>query len=143
MNRGLTASRSRVSSVPSGSGEAAPVRVDPLCQAGLPPAVPPSGPDQNIVCAGYALLLETAWVSDRTLCYLASGKPAIVQHTGSSRFLPDADGLFRFRNAEGAARYLNEAKRDYDRHCRAARRLAEEQFDANRVVAKVLERALA
>src|SRR5213083_2193968 len=37
--------------------------------------------------------LETAWVSDRTLCYLASGKPAVVQHTGPSRLLPDADGL--------------------------------------------------
>ena len=40
--------------------------------------------------------LQNAWVSDRTLCYLASGKPAVVQHTGKSRFLPDAEGLFRF-----------------------------------------------
>src|SRR5439155_553482 len=40
--------------------------------------------------------LQTAWVSDRTLCYLASGKPAVVQHTGPSRLLPEAEGLFRF-----------------------------------------------
>jgi glycosyltransferase involved in cell wall biosynthesis len=86
--------------------------------------------------------LETAWVSDRTLCYLASGRPAVVQHTGASRFLPDAGGLFRFRNLEEAAAALNAAEADYERHCRQARALAEEHFDAQRVVARVLERAL-
>jgi hypothetical protein len=50
--------------------------------------------------------LQTAWISDRTLCYLASGKPAVVQHTGPSRFLPDADGLLRFRNFEEACHLL-------------------------------------
>ena len=50
--------------------------------------------------------LANAWVSDRTLCYLASGKPAVVQHTGPSRFLPDAEGLFRFRDVGEAARCL-------------------------------------
>ena len=86
--------------------------------------------------------LETAWVSDRTLCYLASGRPAVVQHTGASRFLPDAGGLFRFRNLEEAAAALNAAEADYERHCRQARALAEEHFDAQRVVARVLERSL-
>src|SRR5205809_465039 len=43
------------------------------------------------------VVLANAWISDRTLCYLASGKPAVVQHTGKSRLLPDAEGLFRFR----------------------------------------------
>ena len=46
--------------------------------------------------------LQNAWISDRTLCYLASGKPAVVQHTGESRFLPDAAGLFRFRDLDEA-----------------------------------------
>ena len=86
--------------------------------------------------------LQTAWVSDRTLCYLASGKPAVVQHTGPSRLLPDADGLFRFRNLDEAARALAAAERDYARHCRAARALVEEHFDARRVVASVVDRAL-
>jgi hypothetical protein len=86
--------------------------------------------------------LETAWVSDRTLCYLASGKPAIVQHTGPSRFLPDADGLFRFRNQDEAARALDAVESDYGGHCRQARALAEEHFDARRVVGRVLDRAL-
>jgi hypothetical protein len=89
------------------------------------------------------MLLQNAWISDRTLCYLASGKPAVVQHTGASRFLPDAEGLFRFRNLEEAARALSAAQSDYERHGRLARALAEEYFDAHKVVARVLERALA
>jgi hypothetical protein len=89
------------------------------------------------------LRLQNAWVSDRTLCYLASGKPAIVQHTGPSRFLPEAEGLFRFRERAEAVRYLETAAADYDRQCSLARALAAEYFEARKVVAHVLERALA
>src|SRR5256886_16163574 len=86
--------------------------------------------------------LDTAWVSDRTLCYLASGKPAVVQHTGASRILPDAEGLLRFRSIDEAAKALAAAEADYERHGRAARALVEEHFDARQVVASVLDRAL-
>jgi hypothetical protein len=86
--------------------------------------------------------LSNAWISDRTLCYLASAKPAVVQHTGPSRFLPDSEGLFRFRNLEEATRALCAVESDYERHCRLARELAEEHFDAQKVVGRVLERAL-
>ncbi|MFB3817967.1 MAG: hypothetical protein ACE147_09920 [Candidatus Methylomirabilales bacterium] len=89
------------------------------------------------------LRLQNAWISDRTLCYLASGKPAVVQHTGPSRFLPDADGLFRFRSLADAARALSAAESGYERHCRLARALAEEYFDARKVIGRVVERALA
>jgi hypothetical protein len=85
--------------------------------------------------------LQNAWVSDRTLCYLASGKPAVVQHTGPSRLLPDFAGLFRFRDVEEAARCLETAASDYKRQCGFARALAEEHFDARKVVGRVLERA--
>jgi hypothetical protein len=87
--------------------------------------------------------LQNAWISDRTLCYLASGKPAVVQHTGPSRFLPDAAGLFRFRDVEEAARCLETVTADYEQQCRLARALAEEHFDARHVVSHVLEEALA
>jgi hypothetical protein len=87
--------------------------------------------------------LSNAWISDRTLCYLASAKPAVVQHTGPSRFLPDSEGLLRFRTLEEAARALSAVEADYERHCRLARELAEEHFDAKKVVGRVLERALA
>jgi hypothetical protein len=87
-------------------------------------------------------LLRTAWISDRTICYLASGKPAVVEHTGASRFLPDAEGLFRFSTLDGAAAAIAAVESDYDRHAQSARKLAEEHFDGKRVVSSVLERAL-
>lgn len=87
--------------------------------------------------------LRNAWISDRTLCYLASGKPAIVQHTGPSRFLPDDAGLFRFRDMAEAKRCLERVAADYENQCRLARALAEKHFDARNVVGSVLERALA
>jgi hypothetical protein len=86
--------------------------------------------------------LQNAWVSDRTICYLASGRPAIVQHTGRSRFLPDAEGLFRFRSIDEAAWMLSLVESDYDRQCQAARALAETWFDAEKVIRRVLEKAL-
>jgi hypothetical protein len=88
------------------------------------------------------LRLENAWVGDRTLCYLASGKPAIIQHTGASRFLPDSAGLFRFRDVKEAAHSIERVMTDYEHQCKLARSLAEEYFDAHKVVATVLERAL-
>jgi len=86
--------------------------------------------------------LQNAWVSDRTICYLASGKPAIVQHTGPSRFLPDAEGLFRFCDIDEAARMISLVEADYDRQCQAARSLAETWFDAEKVARRILEKAL-
>src|SRR5262249_56946480 len=86
--------------------------------------------------------LPNAWASDRTRCYLAGGKPAIVEHTGSSRFLPDAAVLFRFRDPDEAVRHLETAKADYGVHSKLARALAEEYFDAQKIVAGVVEQAL-
>lgn len=86
--------------------------------------------------------LQNAWISDRTLCYLASGKPAVVQHTGPSEFLPDADGLFRFSTVGEAAAQLEAVAADYDHHSGAARALAEEFFDARKVAARLLEQAV-
>jgi hypothetical protein len=88
-------------------------------------------------------LLANAWISDRTLCYLASGKPAVVEHTGASRFLPEAEGLLRFRNMDEAAAAIEAVEADYERHSGLARRLAEEYFDGEQVVRHILERALA
>src|SRR3989441_12391792 len=87
--------------------------------------------------------LATGWISDRPVCYLASGKPAVVQHTGPSRYLPDDEGLFRFKTMEEAVHALARVESDYERHCRLARALAEEYFDGRRVVTRVLEQALA
>ncbi len=87
-------------------------------------------------------LLQNAWISNRTLCYLASAKPAVVEHTGPSRLLADSEGLFRFRTLDEAAVALEAIESDYERHCRAARALAEERFDAEKVLSRMLELAL-
>lgn len=86
--------------------------------------------------------LQNAWVSDRTLCYLASGRPVVVQHTGPSWVLPTDAGMFRFQTLQEAARMLGQVAGDYERQSRLARALAEEHFDAARVARQLLERAL-
>jgi hypothetical protein len=85
---------------------------------------------------------QNAWVSDRTLCYLASGKPAVVQNTGPSTFLPSGEGMFRFSTMGEAADALAEVNADYQRHSRAAREIAEAYFDAGKTLAKILDVAL-
>ena len=85
---------------------------------------------------------QNAWVSDRTLCYLASGKPVVVQDTGPSAFLPNGEGMFRFRTPQQAAEAFEAINADYERHCRAARNLAETYFDARQAAEKILSHAL-
>jgi hypothetical protein len=81
---------------------------------------------------------RSGWFSDRTAAFLASGKPAVVQDTGFSDDLPCGEGLFAFRTIDDAAAALQEIERDYRRHCLAARRIAEEYFDARRVIGRIV-----
>jgi hypothetical protein len=85
---------------------------------------------------------QNAWVSDRSLCYLASGKPVVVQNTGPSSFLPNGEGMFRFSTLSEAADALATINSDYERHCRAAREIAEIYFDAKQVSGRILNYAL-
>jgi hypothetical protein len=80
---------------------------------------------------------QNAWVSDRTLCYLASGRPVVVQDTGPSAILPNGLGMFRFSTLEEAAAALDTIASNYAVHSRAARDIAE-GFDAPRVAEKIL-----
>jgi hypothetical protein len=84
--------------------------------------------------------LQNAWISDRTICYLASGRPAVVQHTGPSRVVAGDRGMLRFHTPAEAANALRRVEADYDAHARAAREIAETTFDGARVVGAVLER---
>jgi hypothetical protein len=86
--------------------------------------------------------LRTAWVSDRTLCYLASGKPVVIEDTGPSSYLPSGEGMFRFGTPDGALAAIEAVNADYERHCCAARALAEEFFDAKSTVTALLDVAL-
>jgi hypothetical protein len=88
------------------------------------------------------LKFQNAWISDRTLCYLASGKPAVVQHTGPSAILPNGEGIFRFSTLKQAAKALAAINSDYERHSRAARHLVETYFDAKDVLRTILARTV-
>jgi len=85
---------------------------------------------------------QNAWISDRSLCYLASGKPVVVQDTGPSSFLPREGGLFRFSTAAEAVDAFATIDRDYEKHCREARHIAESYFDARQVAREILGYAL-
>ena len=97
----------------------------------------------ELSCAKPAYVrLGNAWLSDRTPCFLASGKPAVVQYTGQSRLLPNGEGLFRFRDPAEAGACLERVATDYERQSGLAVALAEERFDARRAAGHVLEVAL-
>ena len=74
------------------------------------------------------------WFSDRSACYLASGRPVVTQDTAFGKFVPTGEGLFAFSEIEEAAAAIDEINRDYARHSAAARRIAVEHFDAAKVL---------
>ena len=80
------------------------------------------------------------WFSDRSACYLASGKPVIAQDTGFSRHLPTGEGLLAFSTTAQAADALERVAGNFDRHQTRARELAEEYLDSDRVLTELLER---
>jgi hypothetical protein len=88
--------------------------------------------DQNV-------RLRSGWFSERDACYLASGKPVVVQDTGFGNVLPVGEGLFAFTTVEAAAAAVEAINADYGRHAKVARAIAEEHFDAPRVARKLLE----
>ena len=85
---------------------------------------------------------QTAWISDRTICYLASGKPCVVEDTGPSDVLPSGKGLHRVRDGEGAVAAFRAIIERYDEEAREAREIARSIFDATAICRKVLARAL-
>jgi hypothetical protein len=86
---------------------------------------------------------RSGWFSDRTECYLAAGRPALVQETGWSAHLPAGTGLVGFSTRDEAIDGLERLDADYARHARRAREIACECFDASRVLPSFLERACA
>jgi hypothetical protein len=97
----------------------------------------------EISCAKPSCMrFQNAWMSDRTVCYLASGKPAVVQDTGPSSYVPSGEGLHRFSTPEEAAAAIDAVNAAYDRNCQAAREIAETYFDATEVTRSIVETAL-
>jgi hypothetical protein len=80
---------------------------------------------------------RSGWFSDRTVCYLAAGRPAVVQETGFSSSIPSGDGLLSFTTREEALSAIASVAEDYERHAAAARQIAAEYFDARHVLGHV------
>lgn len=92
----------------------------------------------SIAKNGYVRSMS-GWFSCRSACYLAAGKPVVVQDTGWTDHLPSGEGLLAFHTLREAADALDTISADYERHCRAARAYAEKHFDAAKVCASLLE----
>lgn len=78
------------------------------------------------------------WFSDRSICYLASGRPVVAQDTGLADLYPTGRGLLTFSTQDEATAAVDSVRRDYVEHCHAARRLAREHFDSDIVLPRLL-----
>jgi len=86
---------------------------------------------------------RSGWFSGRSACYLAAGRPVVVQDTGFSEHIPTGEGLLAFSTEDEALDAIERVNRDYQCHASAASRLARECFDSERVLQTLLETVLA
>jgi hypothetical protein len=118
------------------------ILIDPVQAASTPALyqefVRGSKAEFGIAKSGY-VLGECGWFSDRSICYLASGRPVIAQETGFSEFLPTGEGLFNFKTHEDVLAGIEELRSDYSRHSRAARLIAEQHFESGKVLSTLLD----
>ncbi|MEH2048001.1 glycosyltransferase family 1 protein [Nostoc sp.] len=82
------------------------------------------------------------WFSDRSVCYLASGRPILVQDTGLSDWLPIREGLLIFQDLCEAMNGVHMINSNYEKHRHAARKIAEDYFDSHKVLSSLLEAAM-
>jgi hypothetical protein len=118
------------------------VLIDAASETGTPEAytrfVRASAAELGIAKEGY-VVSRCGWFSDRSACYLASGRPVVAQRTGWERVLPEGDGLLGFDTIEEAADAIAAVRAEPGRHAAAARTIAEERLDAQRVLPALLE----
>jgi hypothetical protein len=117
--------------------------VDPVEAAGTPGRyerfLRSSAAELGIAKSGY-VVSRSGWFSDRSACYLASGRPVLAQETGFSRFLPSGEGLLSFATVDDAVAGVESIRGAYTRHSRRARELAENLLDSDRVLGNLLDR---
>lgn len=83
---------------------------------------------------------NSGWFSCRSACYLAAGKPVITQETQWSKYISSGNGLFAFSDHNSALNALEEVNLDYHKHSRAAREIANEFFDSNKVLSDLINK---
>ena len=91
---------------------------------------------------GY-VVSRSGWFSERSVAYLASGRPVVVQDTGFSGWLDPGFGVLPFASRDEAVAAIAAVDGRYAEHCRAALEVAEAYFDARKVLPHLLERAMA
>ena len=117
----------------------------------VPPATVASTPDgyrdyiqasdaEIMVAKGIYVDSASGWLSERSLCYLASGRPVLAQETGFSDLYPTGEGLLAFSTMEEAIAGVEAIRADPAGHAAAAREIAEEHFDSDRVLGRLLDR---
>jgi hypothetical protein len=115
--------------------------LDPARVAGTPAAyrdfVRASKAELCVAKSGY-VASNSGWFSDRSACYLASGRPVVAQETGFAQRLPTGEGLLAFANTDEAAQSVAEVSAHPARHRAAARAVAEEHLDARKVLGGLL-----
>jgi hypothetical protein len=100
-----------------------------------------SAAEINVAKKGY-VASACGWFSDRSACYLASGRPVVAQDTGLPATVPSGEGFLTFGTLDEAAEAVAEVRGGYGRHCKAARMFAEEHLDSRTILPKVLEEVL-
>jgi hypothetical protein len=93
-----------------------------------------------MVAKGMYVDSRSGWFSERSTCYLASGRPVLAQDTGLAELFPLGEGLIAFGTLEEAIAGAEELRAHPSRHAAAARALAEEHFDSDQVLGRLLER---
>ena len=93
-----------------------------------------------MIAKGMYVQTRSGWFSDRSICYLSSGRPVLAQDTGLAGLLPTGAGLLTFTTLDEAAEGTRAILRDYAHHARAARCLAAECFDSSVVLEALLRK---
>ena len=93
-----------------------------------------------IIAKGMYVETHSGWISDRSICYLASGRPVLAQDTGLGELLPITEGLVAFTSCEEAIDAARAVRREPGRHQRAARRLAETYFESSLVLGELVRK---
>ncbi len=73
----------------------------------------PSSPSPRTSMSGR----RTGWFSDRSVCYLAAGRPVVTQDTGFSKTIRSDAGLFAFTTIEEIREAIGRINADYRRQC--------------------------
>jgi hypothetical protein len=90
---------------------------------------------------GY-VISNSGWFSERSACYLASGRPVITQETGFSQWMETGEGVLSFETEEQAISAMNEVNSNYEKHCLKALEIAQEYFDGEKILQRLIDACL-